>query len=340
MRLNYPEMLQNIKMSIFTGDHSAVYSLACAIACIAAMISLLWWYNKMLNDPYGRLDVRSIIRTGIILFLTCNFYSFVLVPFDSLTHMVSKAITASVDKDKSGLMGKINDALGESERNSRKESLTGQLEEEVSGGLSSTSDDSGASGETSYILESLTEDKVEGRQKPGFFKRVWQGIQTAVSIKVGEVVDNVSTIISWIMSVAVKVVQWILLAISSIYLIVLGFIGPFVFAFSLIPGFRDNISTWIARYIQISFWVPMAAIVDYVNFHVKDALIVEFWKAGFGARMAFPVHMILIDAVLLITLLAIPTLSSWVVVSAGASEVNSSIASTASKAFMLKGFKK
>ena len=340
MRLNYPEMLQNIKMSIFTGDHSAVYSLACAIACIAAMISLLWWYNKMLNDPYGRLDVRSIVRTGIILFLTCNFYSFVLVPFDSLTHMVSKAITASVDKDKSGLMGKINDALGESERNSRKESLTGQLEEEVSGGLSSTSDDSGASGETSYILESLTEDKVEGRQKPVFFKRIWQGIQTAVSIKVGEVVDNVSTIISWIMSVAVKVVQWILLAISSIYLIVLGFIGPFVFAFSLIPGFRDNISTWIARYIQISFWVPMAAIVDYVNFHVKDALIVEFWMAGFGARMAFPVHMILIDAVLLITLLAIPTLSSWVVVSAGASEVNSSIASTASKAFMLKGFKK
>ena len=340
MRLNYPEMLQNIKMSIFTGNHSAVYSLACAIACIAAMISLLWWYNKMLNDPYGRLDVRSIVRTGIILFLTCNFYSFVLVPFDSITHTVSKAITASVDKDKSGLMGKINDALGESERNSRKESLTGQLEEEVSGGLSSTSDDSGASGETSYILESLTEDKVEGRQKPGFFKRVWQGIQTAVSIKVGEVVNNVSTIISWIMSVAVKVVQWILLAISSIYLIVLGFIGPFVFAFSLIPGFRDNISTWIARYIQISFWVPMAAIVDYVNFHVKDALIVEFWKAGFGARMAFPVHMILIDAVLLITLLAIPTLSSWVVVSAGASDVNNSIASTASKAFMLKGFKK
>lgn len=340
MKLNYPEMLQGIKMSIFTGEHSVVYSLACAIACIAAMISLLWWYNKMLNDPYGRLDVRSIVRTGIILFLTCNFYTFVLVPFDSLTHLVSKAITASVDKDKSGLTGKINDALSEFERRTKKESLTGQLEEEVSGGLSSTSDDRGASGETSYILESLTEDKVEGRQKPGFFKRIWQGIQTAVSIKVGNVVNNISTIISWIMSVAVKVVQWILLAISSIYLIVLGFIGPFVFAFSLIPGFRDNISTWIARYIQISFWVPMAAIVDYVNFHVKDALIVEFWKAGFGARMAFPVHMILIDAVLLITLLAIPTLSSWVVVSAGASEVNSSIASTASKAFMLKGFKK
>ena len=119
MKLNYPEMLQNIKMSIFTGDHSAVYSLACAIACIAAMVSLLWWYNKMLNDPYGRLDMRAIVRTGVVLFLTCNFYSFVLVPFDSITHIVTKAITASVDKDPSGIIGKVNEALAESERNDR-----------------------------------------------------------------------------------------------------------------------------------------------------------------------------------------------------------------------------
>ena len=319
MKLNYPDMLQNIKMSIFTGDHSGVYSLACAIACIAAMISLLWWYNKMLNDPYGRLDVRSIIRTGIILFLTCNFYSFVLVPFDSLTHWVTKAITASVDKDKAGLFGKINDALAESERNNREQSLTGQLEEEMNGSLSSASDDSGATGETSFVLESLTEDKVDKREKPNWFKRTWESIK---------------------MAARVKIVQWILLALSSVYLIVLGFIGPFVFAFSLIPGFGNNISIWIARYIQISFWVPMAAIVDFVNFHVKDALIAEFWRAGFGARMAFPIHMILIDAVLLLCLLAIPTLSAWIINSSGASEVNNSLEGAATQAFMLKGLKK
>ena len=53
--------------------------------------------------------------------------------------------------------------------------------------------------------------------------------------------------------------------------------------------------------------------------------------------MAFPIHMILIDAVLLITLLAIPTLSSWVITSAGASDVNRSIATTAQKGAMLLG---
>lgn len=336
MKLNYPEMLQNIKMSIFTGDHSAVYSLACAIACIAAMVSLLWWYNKMLNDPYGRLDMRAIVRTGVVLFLTCNFYSFVLVPFDSITHIVTKAITASVDKDPSGIIGKVNEALAESERNDRENSLTGKLEEESSKSLTSTSD-SGASGETSFVLESMTEDKIASGKKKNWFQKTWESIKLVVSMKIGDTVEKASTCISWLMSLIIKIVQWILLAVSSIYLIILGFIGPFVFAFSLMPGFTNNISTWVARYIQISFWVPMAAIVDFVNFKVKDALILEFWKAGFGARMAFPIHMILIDAVLLITLLAIPTLSSWVITSAGASDVNRSITTTAQKGAMLLG---
>ena len=69
IKLNYPDMLQQIKLSIFTGDHSAIYSMACAVACIAASFSLITWYNKMLNDPYGRLDMRAVIKTVIILFL-------------------------------------------------------------------------------------------------------------------------------------------------------------------------------------------------------------------------------------------------------------------------------
>ena len=337
MKLNYPEMLQNIKMSIFTGEHSAIYALACAIACMAAMVSLLWWYNKMLNDPYGRLDMRAVIRAAIVLFLTCNFYSFVLVPFDSITHYVAKGITASVDKDAAGLTGKILDALGETERKAKEESLSGQLEEEISRSSSTTSDENGLSGETSFVLESIAETAIESGKKPNIFQKAWNVVKTAVSVKVGSVVNSASTVLSWLISVVVKIVQYLLLAVSSVYLIVLGFIGPFVFAFSLMPGFGNNISTWVARYIQISFWVPMSAIVDYVNFKVKDALIVEFWRAGIGARMAFPLHMIIIDVVLLITLLAIPTLASWLITSAGASDVNRSIATAAQKGAMLLG---
>ena len=200
IKLNYPDMLQQIKLSIFTGDHSAIYSMACAVACIAASFSLITWYNKMLNDPYGRLDMRAVIKTVIVLFLTCNFYSFVLVPFDSITHTVTKAVSATVDNDNSGLWGKVNEIYSSIEEKSKKETLTGQFEEEMSNNSSTTTVES-LSYETSAVAESLAEATIQEGKKPGFFKRVWAGIKGFVSGKVGSVLNNVGNIISALISI-------------------------------------------------------------------------------------------------------------------------------------------
>lgn len=336
IKLNYPDMLQQIKLSIFTGDHSAIYSMACAVACIAASFSLITWYNKMLNDPYGRLDMRAVIKTVIVLFLTCNFYSFVLVPFDSITHTVTKAVSASVDKDNSGLWGKVNEIYSSIEEKSKKETLTGQFEEEMSNNSSTTTVES-LSYETSAVAESLAEATIQEGKKPGFFKRVWAGIKGFVSGKVGSVLNNIGNIISALISIIVKLVQYILLAVSSIYLIILGLIGPFVFALSLMPGFGNNISVWIARYIQISFWCPMAGLIDYVNFKLKDAMFTAFWTAPNVAQLGFPLHLIVMDLVTLICLLAVPQMASWIISGSGASDVNRGIATTAQKGAMLLG---
>ena len=336
IKLNYPDMLQQIKLSIFTGDHSAIYSMACAVACIAASFSLITWYNKMLNDPYGRLDMRAVIRTLIVLFLTCNFYSFVLVPFDSITHTVTKAVSASVDQDASGLWGKVNEIYSSIEERSRKESLVGQFEEEMEGNNSTTTVES-LSYETSAVAESLAEATIQEGKKPNFFKRVWAGIKGFVSGKVGSVLNNVGNILSALLSIIVKLVQYILLAVSSIYLIILGLIGPFVFALSLMPTFGNNIGVWVARYIQISFWCPMAALIDFVNFKLKDAMMTAFWTAPNAAQLGFPLHMIVMDLVTLICLLAVPQMASWIISGSGASDVNRGIATTAQKGAMLLG---
>ena len=325
IKLNYPDMLQQIKLSIFTGDHSAIYSMACAVACIAASFSLITWYNKMLNDPYGRLDMRAVVRTLIVLFLTCNFYSFVLVPFDSITHTVTKAISASVDKDPSGLWGKVNDVYSSIEDKTKEETLVGQFDAEMENNKSNTTVDA-LSYETSAVAESLAEATIQEGKKPGFFKRLWAGVKGFVSGKVGMVMNNVGNIISALISVIVKLVQYILLAVSSIYLIILGLIGPFVFALSLMPGFQNNISVWIARYIQISFWCPMAALIDFVNFKLKDA-----------SQLGFPLHLIVMDLVTLICLLAVPQMASWIISGSGASDVNRGIATTAQKGAMFLG---
>lgn len=334
---NYIEVLQQVKQTIFTGDHSGIYNVACAVACIAASFSLITWYNKMLNDPYGRLDMRAVIKTLIVLFLTCNFYSFVLMPFDHLTYLVTKSVSASVDEQRSetysykAIIRQVEESRGEQ---TFLGSFLKDMESETGEAQADGSDQSYG---TSSVLESEAEMRINDKPKKGLSAKIWQGIKDAFSTIADFPVYSAGSVISMAVSLLTKIVQWILTAVSSVYLVVLGLIGPIVFALSLIPGFDNNISVWLARYIQISFWSPMAALVDYVNYKITGALVVTMYNNPTLVSGVYNTHLILLELVTLICLLAVPQMASWVIVGSGASDVNRGIASTAQKATMLLG---
>ena len=322
-------------MTLFTGDHSGVYSLACAVACIACSFALITWYNKMMNDPYGRLDVRAVVKAVIILFLTCNFYSFVLVPFDHITYLVTRGLSASVD-ERHASSCTLEEMVREIEASRGEETFLGGFLNEMDGERSSvTTEDALISGDSSAVLESEAEVRISDGPKKGFGKRVWQALKDTVSGIFAIPVVGIGSVLSLAISLLVKIVQWVLMAISSIYLIILGLIGPFSFALSLMPGFERGIHNWIARYIQISFWTPMAALVDFVNYKLTGALVTALFNAPLVAKNAYTVHLILLESVVLICLLGVPSMASWLISSAGASDLNRSIAGTAQKAAMI-----
>ena len=322
IQLNYPEMMHDIKLSIFTADQSAIYSLACSVACIAASFALISWYNHLMNDPYARLDMTSIVRAMAILFLTCNFFHMVMVPLDFVMHTVTKAITVSVDTDKDGLWGKVNELYTDAEEARRQETLVGQFEEEMESQQSETSIEGGLSAQSSAIVESLAEATVNSGESPGFFKRLWAGMKGFVSAKCGQLLDNAGSILSYILSVIVKLAQYILIAVSSVCLIILGLMGPFVFALALLPGFESGIKTWLARYIQISFWVPLTALVDLVNIKLKGAMATALVGSTIVPRMAAPFHLLILDLITLVCLIEVPTLAGWLLQSSGAEDLS------------------
>lgn len=48
--------------------------------------------------------------------------------------------------------------------------------------------------------------------------------------------------------------------VRTFYLIILGILGPLAFGFSVYPGFEDNLTHWLARYINVFLWLPVANI--------------------------------------------------------------------------------
>ena len=335
IQVNYPEMIQEIKVSIFTADHSAIYSLACAAACIAASFGIISWYNRMMNEPYGRLDMAAVIRGVAVLFLTCNFYTMVLMPLDGITHLISKGICAAVDTDRDGIMGLVNEVYDAAEESRKKDTLLGAFEEEMDGEGASENVD-GLSYQSSAIAQSLVEATLSsGGEKPGFFKGLWAGVNGFVSAKMGQVINDVGSILSALISVIVKLYQYVLISISSIVLIALGLMGPFVFAFSLIPSFENNIMGWLARYIQISFWIPLTSLIDMINIKLKGAMLHALQGADFIPTLAAPIHLLVLDVVTLLCLLAVPTMAGWVIQSSGADELSSKMAVMGKKAYSM-----
>ncbi|MDR6941379.1 conjugative transposon protein TraJ [Mucilaginibacter pocheonensis] len=61
--------------------------------------------------------------------------------------------------------------------------------------------------------------------------------------------------------------------IRTFYLIVLAILGPLVFGFSIFDGLQHTLTQWIARYINIFLWLPIANIFGSIIGKVQQQMI-------------------------------------------------------------------
>ena len=65
----------------------------------------------------------------------------------------------------------------------------------------------------------------------------------------------------------------VILTSRSFFLIVLTIIGPLSFALAIFSGFQDSHVMWIARYVQISLWYPLANILGTIVSYLQGKVI-------------------------------------------------------------------
>lgn len=61
--------------------------------------------------------------------------------------------------------------------------------------------------------------------------------------------------------------------IRTFYLIVLAIIGPIVFGLSIYDGFQHLVTVWLARYINVFLWLPVANIFGAIIAKIQQNLI-------------------------------------------------------------------
>lgn len=61
--------------------------------------------------------------------------------------------------------------------------------------------------------------------------------------------------------------------IRTFYLIVLAILGPLVFGFAVYDGFQHTLTVWIARYVNIFMWLPVANIFGSILGKIQENML-------------------------------------------------------------------
>jgi conjugative transposon TraJ protein len=103
------------------------------------------------------------------------------------------------------------------------------------------------------------------------------GISNRVKFEMAKVSYNMKNSIKvWLSEILQTLFEASALCINTVrtfFLIILAILGPLVFGFSVFDGFRHILMNWLARYINVFLWLPIANIFGSLINQIQQEMI-------------------------------------------------------------------
>ncbi|RZM25238.1 MAG: plasmid transfer protein [Pedobacter sp.] len=219
------------------------------------------------------------------------------------------------------------------------------------------------------LLKVQAETETAKTEADTWYENAWESVRSSVKEGFAEVWNPVvemrnrlqvglqllatsllETLAIWLLRICVYIVFIVQIIFSTILLI----LGPFSVAVSILPAFRDSFSTWIARFISVNLYSGIAYLVMYVaslfQHYALEAEITRYqaligtsgpsleklgWFAGNGV-LSF--GMVIVTFIIgALTMLTVPSISTWIVSTSGISSAASTMGSGASSLGRMAG---
>jgi conjugative transposon TraJ protein len=129
--------------------------------------------------------------------------------------------------------------------------------------------------------------------------------------------------------------------LRTVFCVLLVVFGPLVFAISIFDGFQDNYLGWIARFINVNLYLPIALIilslVQEVLIFVLEAEITQIKSTLIYMPSMYYVSNLVVPLCGIAGLMMVPKIASWVVNASGTSTGGSRLVRTAAMMTITKG---
>lgn len=100
----------------------------------------------------------------------------------------------------------------------------------------------------------------------GLWSLMWGKVEGTVTYYLKLIISKILQILFYAAALCID-------AMRTFHLVILAIIGPFVFALSVYDGFQHTLSIWLARYINIYMWLPVANLFSAMLSKIQQNMI-------------------------------------------------------------------
>ncbi|MBK3518259.1 hypothetical protein [Carboxylicivirga marina] len=141
--------------------------------------------------------------------------------------------------------------------------------------------------------------------------------------------------------VVFEVVVYLIAFLRTIFCVLLIIFGPLVFALSIFDGFQDNYLQWIARFVSVNLYLPIALIIlsltQHLLIYVLDVEINMMNQMGFYQSSLFFVSGLIVPLCGICGLMMVPKVATWIINASGTSTGGGRMLRTAAMMAVSKG---
>lgn len=112
-----------------------------------------------------------------------------------------------------------------------------------------------------------------GSEDEGFFDGIGNDIKFAMAKASYNFRNSIKQWMSEVLRVLFEAASLCINTIRTFYLIVLAILGPLVFGIAVFDGFQHTLTVWLARYINIFLWLPVANIFGSIIGKIQENML-------------------------------------------------------------------
>ncbi len=111
-------------------------------------------------------------------------------------------------------------------------------------------------------------------ESEGWFESIGNDVRFAMAKAAYNFKNSIKQWMSEVLQVIFQAASLCIDTIRTFYLIILAILGPLVFGIATFDGFQHTLKVWLARYINVFLWLPVANIFGSVIGKIQEKMIV------------------------------------------------------------------